>query len=90
MDVKTKRRFLINFILILTIIGISAMLGDYAARIMSTSTVVKNAMLCRIIFILGVLAGIVMCLIARDLYRRYRLIELDNAPVKRPSREEGS
>jgi len=85
MDVKIKK-FLINFILMIIIIGISAMLGDYAARIMSTSTVVKNAMLCQIIFILGVLAGIVMCLISYDLYRRYCSIVLDNAPEK-PSHE---
>ncbi|MFA6361922.1 hypothetical protein [Methanoregula sp.] len=89
MDVKT-RRFLINFILIIIVIGISAMLGDYAARIMSTSTIVKNAMLCQIIFILGVLAGIIMCLISQDLYRRYGLIEPNNIPGKNPPHEDTS
>jgi len=89
MDVKTQR-ILINSILILIILSVSALIGDYAARIMSTLTAVKNAVLYRIIFILGVLAGIVICLISRDLYRRYCLIEPDNVPVKRPSHEVGS
>lgn len=57
MDVKTKK-FLVPFILVLIVIGVSALLGDYAATIMSTSTVVKNAMLCQIIFLVGIIAGI--------------------------------
>jgi hypothetical protein len=45
------------FIVIIAIIGISTMLGNYAAVQVVGQTVVKNAMLCQILFLAGIVAG---------------------------------
>lgn len=70
MNQKTKKT-LVLIVLIVIVIGISGWLGDYTALIMSTSTIVKNGMLVRIVFFSGLIAGVLMCLASQVLDRRY-------------------
>jgi zinc transporter ZupT len=89
MDVKTKR-ILTPCILLMIIVGISAPLGDYAAAIMSTSTMAKNAILCQILFLLGIIAGVIMILAVQELNRRYLLIGSNKVSKNNPSPEDES
>jgi len=70
MDMKTKR-FLVLFIMIMSILGIFSQVGSYAADIMSSQTVVKSAMLCEILIIFGFLVGAGVLMISREIDRRY-------------------
>lgn len=51
------------FIVVMIMIGLSAMLGDFAAVQAAGQTVVKNAMLCQILFLAGIVAGIAIVLV---------------------------
>ncbi len=76
MDIKTKR-FLLIFALVMAVVWVSAPVGSYAADIMSTSTPVKNILLCRILFIAGCLAGMIVCLVLHEFERRNSLSKPD-------------
>ena len=61
-----KRERIIGTVVIIVVmimIGLSAMLGDYAAVQAAGQTVVKNAMLCQILFLAGIVAGIALVLV---------------------------
>jgi len=60
-----------QIILIIFIIGLSAWFGDNAAAIMSSSTTVKNGMLCQIIFLAGIISGAFLCLAFQEIERRF-------------------
>ncbi|MCK9591626.1 MAG: hypothetical protein M0Q91_06430 [Methanoregula sp.] len=62
-----------QFTLVIIVIGISVWLGDYTAAIISTSTTAKNGMLCQLLFLVGLIAGALMCLASQVLDRRYPL-----------------
>jgi predicted MFS family arabinose efflux permease len=83
MDMKTKR-FLVLFILIMSILGIFSQVGSYAADIMSSQTVVKNAMLCEILIGFGFLMGTGVLMISREMDRRYPSCEPGPASEKEP------
>lgn len=70
MNQKTKKT-LVLIVLVVIVIGISGWLGDYIALIMSTSTMVKNGMLVRIVFLIGLIAGVLMCFGLQVLERGY-------------------
>jgi len=62
--VKSKNgRAVEIFIVVMIMIGLSAMLGDYAAVQAAGQTVAKNAMLCQILFLAGIVAGIAIVLV---------------------------
>jgi hypothetical protein len=86
---KTKKN-LMQVVMILILVGISALAGDYAAVIMSTSTIVKNSMVCQILVILGFIAGSVMVLIFQELDRRYPVVLMENCSEMDLSRRDKS
>ena len=81
MNQKTKKTLVI-IVLVVIVIGISGWLGNYTALIMSTSTTIKNGMLCQIIFLLGLIAGAVLCLGLHELDRRNPLPDVNEPPKK--------
>jgi len=81
MNQKTKKT-LVLIILVVIVIGISGWLGDFAALIMSTSTTVNNGMLCQILFLSGLIAGVVLCLGLQELDRRNPLPDVNKPPKK--------
>jgi len=81
MNQKTKKT-LVLIVLVVIAIGISGWLGGYAALIMSTSTTVKNGMLCQIIFLSGLITGIVLCLGLQELDRRNPVPDVNEPPKK--------
>ena len=52
-----RERIIWTVAIIFVMIGLSAVLGDYAALQMVTQTLAKNSMLCQILFLSGVIAG---------------------------------
>jgi hypothetical protein len=81
MNQKTKKT-LVLIVLVVIVIGISGWLGDYTALIMSRSTMVKNGMLVQIVFLTGLIAGVLMCLASHVLDRRYSM-QCQNEPSKK-------
>lgn len=79
---KKTKKILILIILIVIVVAVSGWLGDYAALFMSTSTTIKNGMLCQIIFLLGLIAGAVLCLGFQELERMYSLPDMNEPPKK--------
>ncbi|MFA5332241.1 MAG: hypothetical protein WC342_07670 [Methanoregula sp.] len=78
MDVKTQKN-LLTFFFVLVILGLSFVIGDYAAGIASSSTPVKNASLCQIIFLTGCIAGMAVILALQEFERRNLPCEPDGA-----------
>ena len=81
MNQKTKKT-LVLIVLVVIVIGISGWLGDYTALIMSTSTMVKNGMLVQVVFLTGLIAGVLLCLALQVLDRRYPSYNPDELPEK--------
>jgi len=81
MNQKTKKT-LVLIVMVVIVIGISGWLGEYTALIMSTSTMVKNGMLVQIVFLTGLIAGVLLCLASQVLDRRYPSQNPDELPEK--------
>lgn len=81
MDLKNRKN-IVFIVLIVIVVAVSGWLGDYAALFMSTSTTIKNGMLCQIIFLLGLIAGAVLCLGLQELDRRNPLPDVNEPPKK--------
>ncbi len=50
------------FIVVMVTVGLSAVLGNYAAIQMAEQTMVKNSLLCQILFLAGLVAGCALIL----------------------------
>lgn len=68
---QKAQKTLVFIILVVIVVAVSAWLGDYAAAMMRASTTAKNGMLCQIIFFIGLVGGIALCMLSQDLERRY-------------------
>lgn len=84
MNVKTKKN-LLTVIFVLAILGLSSVIGDYAAGIASSSTPLKNASLIQIIFLIGSLAGMTAILAMQEFERRSSSKKPDAPDKKLPS-----
>lgn len=61
--VRAKRERTIGmFMVVMVTIGLSAVLGNYAAIQMAEQTMVKNSLLCQILFLAGLVAGCALIL----------------------------
>ena len=69
--------------------GISGLVGDYAVHLMSTSTMINDTMLIQIIFLAGLIAGILLCLAVQLPDRRYPVQNPVEFPQRNPAGEDG-